>query len=69
MFGCESLALSSICLIKDRALRFCHVTHEEEASRDHINLIVNPRLKGHHASIEVDRAHFISAIITLQIND
>ena len=31
--------------IEDGALRFCHVTHEEEASRDLIHPIVNRRLR------------------------
>ena len=30
--GCESLSLSRVCLIEDGALKFFHVTREEEAS-------------------------------------
>ena len=41
MLGCESLLLSSVRLIKDGALRFCHIAHEEEASRNCIGPIVN----------------------------
>ena len=66
--GCELLPLSCVHSIKDGALTFCHVAREAEAWRDRDYSIVNRRLKYRHSSIEVHRAHLISAIITLQIN-
>ena len=65
---CKSLPLSHARSIEDGALRFCHVTREEEASRDRVYLIGNRRLRCRHTSIEVHRAYLISAIINLQVN-
>ena len=45
MLGYESLSLSCVCSIEDGALRFFHVTREEEASRDLIRPIRNRRLR------------------------
>ena len=52
-FGCESLPLSLIHLIEDRALGFYHVSREEEASRDRVSPIMNRHLRCYLASIEV----------------
>ena len=65
---CELLPLSRVHLIKDGSLRFCHVAHEEEALHDCVCPIVNRHLRCRHGSIEVHRAHLISAIIILQMN-
>ena len=62
-FGYKSLPLSHIRSIKDGALRFFHVAHEEEASRDHVRPIRNQRLRCRHASIEVHRASLISTVL------
>ena len=69
MLGCESLTLSHVRLIKDGALRFCHVARENEASRNRICLIINRCLRCHHTSNEVHWARLISTVITLQMND
>ena len=69
MLGCELLPLSCVGLIKDGALRFHHVAHEEESSRDRVRLIMNRHLRCRYASIEVHRAYLISTFITLEIND
>ena len=45
MLGCESLPLSCAHSINDGALRCCHITREEEASRNVVCQIVNRRLK------------------------
>ena len=68
MLGCESLPLSHVHSIKDGALRFCHVAHEEEALRNLIRLIVNRHLKfsygssnpsGYYSSYEQPRLIFL----------
>ena len=66
--GCKSLPLSHVRSIKDGALKFYHVAHEEEALRDCVSLIINQRERCHHTFIEVHRGHLISDIITLQMN-
>ena len=45
MLEYESLSLSRVCSIEDRALRFFHVAREEEGSRDLVRSIVNGRLR------------------------
>ena len=69
MLGCESLPLSHAHSIKDGALRFCHIAHEEETSHNRVCLIVNQHLRCRHVSIKVHRAHLISAVINLHMND
>ena len=53
--GYQSLPLSHVCLIKDRALRFCHILREEEASCDLVHPIVNRRLRFLDGSSNVGR--------------
>ena len=65
---CKSFPLSCVHSIEDGVLRFCHVACEEEVSHNRVRSIVNRRLRFLHASIEVDRAHLILAVITLQMN-
>ena len=67
--GCKSLTLSRIHSIEDVAFRFGHVAHDEEASHDRVCSIVNQRLRCRHASIEFHRAHLISTVISLQMNE
>ena len=64
-FGCELLPLSCVRSIEDRALRFWHVAHEEDQSRDHALMILNRRLRCRHTSIEVYSMHLISAVLAL----
>ena len=63
--GYESLPLSRIHLMRDRAPRFLHVAREEEASRDYVCSIVNRRLRCLHASTKVNHVHLISDVINL----
>ena len=64
--GCESFSLSRVHLIEEGALRFCHIEHEEEASRDRVRPIVNRRRRCRHASTDVHQVHLISAVKTLR---
>ena len=61
--GCESLPLSRVHSIEDGELRFCHIKHEKEASRNCVRPIVNWRLRCRHASTDI---HLISAVKTLR---
>ena len=71
MLGCESLHLSDVHLIEDRALRFCHVAHEEELScyAYHLSCFTYIGRSGYvHLSTGVCWLLSILAIITPQIN-
>ena len=71
--GCESLWLSRVRSIKDRALRFDHIGHEEEALRDLVPSIVNQHIRfldgssnlGHYNSLDeqLGLIHFIKGIV------
>ena len=65
---CESLPLSHAHLSEDGALRFCHVTHEEVASRNACCLIFIGRFACVHMSMGVHRSLLILALITPQMN-
>ena len=54
MFGCEFLCLSRISSIKDGALRFAHIAHEEETSRNACHLIFIGCSRCVHVSNEVN---------------
>ena len=66
--GCESSRLSLITLIEDRALRFCHVACEEEASRNVRCWIFIACLRCCQLSLKVHQVHWISIFITPQMN-
>ena len=68
ILGFESLPLSQVHSIEDGALTFYHVAREEEVSHDRVRPIINRCLRCRHTSIKVYRVHFISAVITLQMN-
>ena len=62
ILGCESSPLSLVCLIKDGAIRFCHVAHEE-VSLNACHLIFTECLRCSLVSIGVHRACLISTLI------
>ena len=52
---CESSRLSHVCLIKDGALRFCHIICEEEVLCNAYRLIFIEHLRCRYVSIGVHR--------------
>ena len=67
MFKYESSLLSCVCLIKYGALRFCHIGHEEEASRNAFHSIFIESSRCSHVCIRVHRKCLILAVITPQM--
>ena len=53
ILGYKSLPLCRFCLIKDGALRFCHIMREEEATRNLVRMIINRWLKFLYASLNL----------------
>ena len=51
--GYKLLSLSRVRSIESRAIRFCHVMCEEEASRDLVRSIVNGRLRFSYGSSNI----------------
>ena len=68
MLGCKWSSLSPIHPIKEGALRFHHVTHEEEASHNAGRLIFIECSRCNHVFTGVHQACLISAAITSLMN-
>ena len=62
--GCKSLHLSRVHLIKDGALKFCHIVREEEMPRKGYRLIFIGCSGCVHVSRGVHQSLLISTIIT-----